>query len=347
MLKSNSMFFRRFALGLAALAMIAACSSGATPVPTTAATATAAATAAPAGTGAELHHIRLPMGFTPSVQFAPFYVAVDKGYFAAEGLALDFDYSYETNGVQLVGAGQLPFAIVSGEQVLLARAQSLPVVYVMQWFQKFPVAVIAKAGSGINAPADLRGKRIGTPELAGANFVGLRALLAKVGIADSEVTVSNIGFNQAAALQAGQVDAAVVYANNEPIRLAAQGQQLVSINISDYVSLAANGILTNEDTVAKDPALIRAFLRAFARGLTDTIADPGAAYTISKKFVDGITDDAVEQKVLAATIDMWKAPHLGMSDPAAWQTMQQTLLDTKLLSQAQDLSKTYTNEFVP
>ena len=342
MRKINGQLFQRWALGLAAVAVLTACSSGATVVPTT-----AAATAAPAATGANLRHIRLPMGFTPSVQFAPFYVAVDKGYFAAEGLAIDFDYSYETNGVQLVGAGQLPFAIVSGEQVLLARAQSLPVVYVMQWFQKFPVAVIARAGSGIHAPADLRGKRIGTPELAGANFVGLRALLAKVGIADAEVTVSNIGFNQAAALQSGQVDAAVVYANNEPIRLAAQGQQLVSINISDYVSLAANGILTNEDTVAKTPALIRAFLRAFAHGLADSIADPGAAYTISKKYVDGITDDAVEQKVLAATIEMWKAPHLGLSDPAAWETMQQTLLDTKLLSQAQDLSKTYTNEFVP
>jgi len=345
MLKTKVSFFQRLALGLLALVMLTACSSGATAAPTP--VATAAATAAPAATGASLRHIRLPMGFTPSVQFAPFYVAVDKGYFAAEGLAIDFDYSYETNGVQLVGAGTLPFAIVSGEQVLLARAQSLPVVYVMDWFQKFPVAIIAKAGSGINAPADLRGKRIGTPELAGANFVGLRALLAKVGIADSQVTISNIGFNQAAALQAGQVDAAVVYANNEPIRLTAQGQQLVSINISDYVSLAANGILTNEDTIAKDPALIRAFLRAFAHGLNDSIADPSAAYTISKKYVDGLTDDAVEQKVLAATIEMWKAPHLGLSDPAAWQTMQQTLLDAKLLSQAQDLSKTYTNEFVP
>ncbi len=358
---SHLPLFQRFALALAALAVLTACSSGATVAPaattaaasiraaasTTAAPATTAATAAPSGTAANLRHIRLPMGFTPSVQFAPFYVAVDKGYFAAEGLEIDFDYSFETNGVALVGAGQLPFAVVSGEQVLLARAQSLPVVYVMDWFQKFPVAIIAKAGSGINTPADLRGKRIGTPELAGANFVGLRALLAKVGIPDSAVTVSNIGFNQAAALQAGQVDAAVVYANNEPIRLAAQGQQLVSINISDYVSLAANGILTNEDTVAKDPALIRAFLRAFAKGLSDSIADPGAAYTISKKYVTNLADDAVEQKVLAATIEMWKAPHLGLSDPAAWTTMQQTLLDSKLLTQAQDLSKTYTNEFVP
>src|SRR5260221_14101672 len=189
--------FNRLPLGLAVLAMLTACSSGATVVPPSSNPTAASGTPAAAGTSANLQHIKLPMGFTPSVQFAPFYVAVERGYFAAEGLALDFDYSYETNGVQLVGAGQLPFAIVSGEQVLLARAQSLPVVYVMQWFQKFPVAVIAKAGSGINAPADLRGKRIGTPELAGANFVGLRALLAKGDIGAAEITVSNIGFNHA------------------------------------------------------------------------------------------------------------------------------------------------------
>jgi NitT/TauT family transport system substrate-binding protein len=274
-------------------------------------------------------------------------VAVDKGYFAAEGLAIDFDYSYETNGVELVGAGQLPFAVVSGEQVLLARAQSLPVVYVMAWFQRFPVAVIAKAGSGLETPADLRGKRIGTPELGGANFIALRALLAQAGVAASAVTVIPTGFNQAAALSAGQVDAAVVYANNEPIRLAAQGEKLSVINVSDYVSLAANGLLTNEDTIAKDPGLIRAFIRAFIRGLRDSIDQPAVAYTVSKKYVEGLTDDALEQTVLAATIDMWKAPRLGFSDPAAWETMQRTLLDAGLLTQAQDLGKTYTNDFVP
>jgi NitT/TauT family transport system substrate-binding protein len=331
-----SLLLRRIGLGSLLLALVAACGSATAPGPT------ATSPANPA-----LRHIRLPMGFTPSVQFAPFYVAVNKGYFAQEGLQLDFDYSFETDGVALVGAGKLPFAIVSGEQVLLARAQSLPVVYVLAWFQKFPVAVIAKAGSGLKTPADLHGKRVGTPLLSGANFVGLEALLAKAGVPASSITLSAIGFNQAPALIAGQVDAVVVYSNNEPIRLAAQGQQLSVINVADYVSLAANGILTNQDTIAKDPELVRAFLRAFVHGLRDTIDQPAAAYTITKKYVDGLTDDALEQRVLAATIDMWKAPRLGYSDPAAWDTMQRTLLATNLLSTAQDLSKTFTNEFVP
>jgi NitT/TauT family transport system substrate-binding protein len=298
-------------------------------------------------TAAALQHIRLPMGFIPSVQYAPFYVAVDKGYFAAEGIEIEFDYSFETNGVALVGANQLPFAVVSGEQVLLARAQGLPVVYAMAWFQDFPVAVIAKADSGIAAPADLKGKKIGTPTLDGANFVGLRALLAKAGVSAEDVTVEAIGFNQVPALAAGQVDAVVVYANNEPIRLAAQGEKLNTIPVGDFVSLAANGLLTNEDTIANEPELVRGFVRALSKGIADSIANPDEAYTISKKFVAELKDDAVEKQVLAATIEMWKTDRLGYSDPAAWETMQATLLDTGLLAAPLDLSKAYTNEFVP
>lgn len=301
----------------------------------------------PAPTPAALRHIRLPMGFIPSVQYAPFYVAVGKGYFAAEGIEIEFDYSFETNGVALVGASQLPFAVVSGEQVLLARTQGLPVVYVMAWFQKFPVAVIAKADSGITQPADLKGRKIGTPTLDGVNFVGLRALLAKAGVKAEDVTVEAIGFNQVPALTAGQVDAVVVYANNEPIRLAAQGEKLNTIPVGDYVSLAANGILTNEDTIAKEPELVRAFVRALTKGINDSIANPDEAYTLSKKFVAELTDDAVEKQVLAATIAMWQTDRLGYSDPAAWETMQATLLDTGLLTAQVDLSKAYTNEFVP
>jgi len=181
----------------------------------------------------DVTEIRLPMGYIPSVQFAPFYVAVERGYYAQEGLKIDFDYRPETDGVALVGANELPFALVSAEQVPLARAQGLPVEYVMAWWHDFPVAIAAGAQSGIQKPADLKGKRIGIPGLYGASYVGLDALLNAVGLKESDVTLDSIGYNQVEALVSGREDAVVVYANNEPIQLKAQGYKANLIPVKD------------------------------------------------------------------------------------------------------------------
>ena len=295
-----------------------------------------------------LDHVRLPMGYIPNVQFAPFYVAVEKGYFKQAGIELEFDYSFETDGVKLVGANNLQFAVVSGEQVLLARSQGLPVEYVMAWWQNYPVAVASKTGLGIQTPADLKGKKIGTPVLFGASYIGLRALLNAGGVKESQVTLDTIGYNQVEALQADQEQAVVVYVNNEPIQLEARGIPLNILRVSDYVQLASNGLITNEKTAAENPDLVRRMVGAISRGIADTLANPDEAYEICKKYVEGLdkSDEKVQKKVLATSIEFWKTDAIGRSNPQAWENMQKLLLDMGLLKQPLDLSKAYTNEFV-
>lgn len=300
---------------------------------------------APAG----VQPLRLPMGYIPNVQYAPFYVAVERGYFAEAGFAIEFDYSFETDGVALVGAGDLPFAIVSGEQVLLGRAAGLPIVYVAAWYQEFPVAIVALAESGIQTPADLRGARIGLPGLFGANYIGLRALLSSAAIPEADVVLDSIGFNQVQSLVAGQQQAVVGYVNNEPIQLEAQGYAVDVIHVADYVELAANGVLTNESMLAEHPQEVRAFVQAFLRGLADTIADPETAYEISKNYVEGLAalDKATQMVVLNLSIESWQADPLGYSNPQAWENMHAVLLEMGLIAQPLDVNAAFTNDYLP
>jgi NitT/TauT family transport system substrate-binding protein len=310
------------------------------------------ATPSASGTTAPLTHIRLPVGYIPDIQFAPLYMAVANGHYARAGLEIEFDYKFENDGVALVGAGTLPFAIASGEQVLLARAQGLPVVYVLAWYQKYPVAVIAKAQAGIRTPADLAARSIGIPCLCGASYVGLTALLDSAGLKESQVQLEVIGFNQIAALTADQTEAVVGYVSNEPIKLRASSVPIDVINVSDYAHLAANGLITNETVLREQPELVRAMVIATLAGLRDAAADPEAAYTVSTQFVDGLGSlepaaREIQMEVLRRSIEMWQAPRLGWSDLEAWRNTETTLRHMGQLTQPLDVTKAFSNAFIP
>jgi NitT/TauT family transport system substrate-binding protein len=330
------------------------CNAGAAPAPTQAVEADTQTqadtppTEAPAQASSELRKVRLGVGYIPDVQFAPLYVAQSKGYYADEGLEVEIEYGFENDFVALAAQGEREFAVASGDQVILARAQGLPITYVMKWYQRFPVALVAPADKGITKPDDLLGKKVGLPGFFGASFIGWKALIHAAQLDESAIKVEEIGFTQVAALQQGVVDAAMIYIANEPNQLRSQGIEVNVIEISDYIDLVSNGIVVGDKLMTDDPDLVQRMVRASLRGLQDTIDKPDEAFTIVRQVIPEITDDQAptQRQVLEDSIKLWQSDKLGESDPQAWQASIDFMSKTGLLEKTLELETLYTNKFV-
>ena len=287
------------------------------------------------------------MGYIPNVQFAPWFVAEQKGYFAAAGIRVKYNWGFEVDGIKLVGANQADFAMLGGDQIIQARAQNIPLVYVANYYNSFPITIFSLKEKNIRTPADLVGKRVGLPAFFGATYTGWRALLYSTGIKETDIQVRDIGFTQVAAVTQGVVDAAAGYSNNEPVQLSITGKEINVIKIGDYSRLVGVGLATNEKTIAEKPQLVRGMVGALMRGMQDAVNNPTETLDITiAKIPEAGTDRKMTEAILKSTIELWKSANYGYVDPAAWASSYKFMRDAGFIQNEFDITKGYTNKFL-
>ncbi len=318
---------RRLARPFAALTLLAAT---VLPGAVLAASPSPAASLAPAGfmpaaTGL-LTHLSVGLGYIPSVQFAPFYLAQQSGAYAAAGLDVTLQNQIDPDLITLIGQGAVDIGLGDGTSIITARSQQIPVRYAARIYAHSPNVVVSKASSGITTAADLKGKTLGTPGRFGSGWIMLQALLASAGLTTDDLTITLYpDFGQRVGLAQDQVEAVTGFVNNEPVVLRLQGTPVNILTVDDVVPLPGPGLIVGESTLAAKHDALAAFVAATLDAMRQIQADPQAGLDATFAVVPDLAADPVTQRaVLDATVAAWSdaytdAHGLGAIDPTAWE----------------------------
>ena len=277
----------------------------------------------------ELREVRLVLGFRPDVQFAPFYVAQQEGFYADAGLDVTIEHHQAPDVQRLVADGQAEFGVADATDVMIARTAGIPIRYVSTLYQGFPVALIGDAARVPAEPSGLAGMTIGTPGRFGSSWHALLALLAAGGLTEDDVTIREYPqFNQVDGLSNGDVELITGFRNNEPLRLEARGTDVGLLTLDEVAPLPGPGMIVGDELLASDPELVAAFARATAAAQAAVIEDPDLGFAAAEVAVPTIAEDPdVARAVLDATVELWAGDGFedGLVDVALWESGYETM----------------------
>ncbi len=229
-----------------------------------------------------------PIKFSLDFKFegpsAPFVVGLDKGYYKAEGLDVTIDPAAGSlEPIARVASGSYDMGFGDINTLIKFRDQNAatPIKAVFMVYTRPPFAIVARRSRGIAAPKDLEGKKLGAPAADGA-FAQWKIFAQANGLDTAKVTIENVGFPvREPMLAAGQVDAITGFSFSSYINLKDRGvpvDDIVVLLMADYgVNLYGNSIIVNPKFAADHPDAIKGFLRAYLKGLKDTVKDPSSA----------------------------------------------------------------------
>ena len=285
-------------------------------------------------------------------QHAPFYLARERGYYKDEGIDLDIiSGSGSSDVVKQVGSKAVEFGVADALVLVQAAEQRVPLTAIAAYYQRTPIVVLSPRSKPVTDPRQLtQGVKLGSKK-GSATFQGLAALLAANDIPLEKVSLVDIGFG-VQPLLVKQVDAMMGFSMNEPIEAESAGLPVTVMAISDHgVDAYGLTIISNSELIAKNPALVKGFLRATARGLSDATKDPAAAVAAVTRAVSE-SDAAREAKVLDRTLPYFQSDDRGVPGPG-WQSedrWQHTIAIARKLGLVEhDLSarQLFSNDMLP
>ena len=299
--------------------------------------------------------IKLQIKWVPQAQFAGYFVALDKGYYADENL----DVTIVPGGPDIVGEqqvinGQADFGVDWVASFLAFRDKGLPLVDVAQVYQSSGLLLVSKKSANITSPEALKGRNVGV--WYGGNEFEFLALMDKLHYdPDKDMNVIKQGFTMDPFLQ-GQMDAASAMTYNEYQIVLESGVSADDLNVISYndqgVGMLEDNLFTTEDMVQNKPDLVQRFVRASMKGWQSAVDDQAGAVTIVMNHVEPGSTTADHQTRMMSEVAKLVVPpgmsedQIGVMDAGRFQTTADIAYKFHVINSPADPAKSYTNQFV-
>jgi NitT/TauT family transport system substrate-binding protein len=282
--------------------------------------------------------------YIPNIQFAPFYLADAGGYFTDQARVTLRHHGAAEGLFTALTTGDENFVVAGGDEILQARAQDIDVVAVASYYAQHPARLIVPTESPIRTMADLAGHSVGLPGRYGETWFALLIALRQAGLTEADVTITEIGFTQQAALTTGDVDAVMGFANSDVPAFAEAGVAVRAIDPG--VPLVSICLATSQAYAQAHPDMVDLVVDAMRRGMRSALDDPEAALTTAGDYIPSFRGAAVDtaRQVLGATTALFVGADGQVSpplDPAQWQAMAQAMAQVGLIPQGTDPTTAY------
>jgi NitT/TauT family transport system substrate-binding protein len=282
--------------------------------------------------------------------FGPIRLASGKGYFKDAGL--DVSYATGRGGVDVakeVGAGNAPLGGIVADAPIVVRQNGVPVKIVCLFGGKGFMQLVVRKDSGIEKPADLKGKTITVMSFQDTTFYALLGLLASAGLSQSDVDIQS----------AGPVGVWQMVATGKSVGMAGVPDWIppieaagVAVNVlptDEFFPHMAQAVAASDQTIKEKPELVRSFVKAALHGMKDIMDDPDKSAVDFVKFVPEWTGKEGQVKEAFAYYDKLIYPGqkvLGEVDPERVAKLQDFYLAKGIIQKKSPVDELYTNQFV-
>ena len=299
----------------------------------------------------DLREVNIVLDWYPNAIHTFLYTAIERGYFAEEGLDVKIHFPANDNdALALVAAGKAEIGMYYQQDVIQAVANQGTGIKSIGAIVQSPLNVILSLkDKNITKPEDLVGKTIGYGGTVLSEAL-VKCMMENVGADASDVNMINVGFELMSSMTTGNVDATIgCLVNHEVPQLEEEGFDVNYFSVSGYgiPNYYEEVFLTNDDLLENEPEVVAGFLRAAKKGFDDFKADPDGCLAIlmnNQNEENFPLTQSVEEQSCATLIPLMEtedAAFLTQTDEC-WQENIDWMLENQLIDKAVDVSDVMT-----